>query len=188
MVDEEHTMTQYKVFHPDHETLGRTLLDFEDAVGGENIQPYFQKHGLVNIDPDAWYPEQKLLDVLSDISGQKNSMFDLVSIGLKTVEQAVIPPEYASLPLLTILENANETYKLNCRGTDIGGVQCEVVSSKHVKMICRFPDPDDYWYGCFYGYVKRFSPRDTNFSLYYDKDIPRRDKGGDVTIIHITWD
>jgi len=180
-------MPQYKVFHPDHETLGRTLLDFENAVGGESIQPFFQKHGLVNIDPDAWYPEQKLLDVLSDISEQRNAMFDLVSIGLKTIEQAVIPPEYEGLPLMTILEGANDAYQLNCRGTDIGEVRCEVVTPQHVKMICRFPDPDDYWYGIFYGYVKRFSPKGTSFTLSYDNDIPRRDKGGDVTIIHIAW-
>ena len=50
--------------------------------------------------------------------------------------------------------------------------------------------PDDMSYGLLYAYARRFLPPGTQFTVYYDPDIPARDYGGDreETIIHIEWD
>jgi hypothetical protein len=181
-------MPRYQVFSPDHEGPGQVLLDFANAVDAEEILPYFEKHGLTNIDPKAWYPHQKFLDVLSDISENPSAMFNFVSIGMKQAENAIIPPEFANLPLLTLLQGTGEVFKLNNRGSNVGELRCEVVTDHHIKMIMRIPQPDDLWYGIFYGYVRRFIPKGKHFTVYYDHEVPRRDEGGEVTIIHITWD
>lgn len=181
-------MAQWKVFNPDHEVTGQVLLDFANAVGGEEIVTYFERHGLTNIDPKAWYSMQTYLDVLSDIANtRRGGMFDFVSIGMKQAENVIVPPEFESLPLLTILQGSNNVLKLNNRGTDFGDIKCEVVSDKHVKLILRVPQPDDLWYGIYYGYVRRFRPKGSEFTVAYDPSALRKDTGGDTTILHITW-
>jgi hypothetical protein len=182
-------MTRWHVFHPDHEFPGQLLIDLANAIGSEDIMPYFEKHGMTNIDPKAWYPMQKLIDIYNEMQEAKSgTMFDFVSIGMKEAEQAIIPPQLQSLPLLSVLQSVGEVFKLNNRGTDPGEIKCEIVADKHVKMILRVTTPDDLWYGILYGYVRRFVPKGGHFTVFYDKDIPRRDEGNDVTIIHITWD
>ena len=182
-------MPRYTPFHPDHEYLGQVLIDFENAAGaGKRIQHYFQKHGLDDVSPSEWYPAQMFLDVLSDMTEHDDAqMMDLVSIGLKQVETAVMPPEFARLPLLDILGSMDVAYRLNNRGTDIGEIQCEVVDDHYVKMIFRVPQPDDIWYGVTYGYMRRFAPRDTYFTVEYD-EAERRDFGSETTVIHINWE
>lgn len=182
-------MVHYQLFHPDHEYLGQVLIDFENASGGVSIKPFFEKHGLVNIDPTAWYPAQKFMDVLNDIVSQPGrGMLDFISIGMKQAETAIIPPEYYELPLIDILHGLDAAYRLNNRGTDIGEIRCEQISDKHFKMFFRVPQPDDVWYGVCYGYLRRLVPSHMNFTVYYDENVPRREQGGDVTVIHIEID
>lgn len=181
-------MADWHVFSPDHEIPGQILIDLANAVGSEEILPFYQAHSLTNIDPKAWYPQQTVLDIYGEMASRKGgSMFDFVSIGIKEAEQAIIPPHFLALPLLTNLQSIGEVFKLNNRGTDVGEIRCETISDHHVKMIMRIPQPDDIWYGIFYGYVRRFIPRGADFTVTYDPAVPRRDKGGDVTIIHIKW-
>ncbi len=182
-------MPPWRVFSPDHEAPGKVWIDLANAIGSEEIMPYFEKHGMTNIDPNAWYPMQKIVDIYNDMAGKKTGvMFDFVSIGMKEAEQAIVPPHFESLPLLTNLQAIEAVFKLNNRGTDPGEVRCETVTDTHVKMILRVVTPDDLWYGIFYGYVRRFAPKGTHFTVYYDPDVPHRDNGGEKTIIHIKWD
>ena len=179
---------KWHVFSADHEIPGQIMVDFKNAVGADEIIPYFEKHGITTIDPTIWYPMQPLLDVYNDMAESKGDiMFDFVAIGIKTAEQGIFPPEFASLPLIAILQGVPIVFKMNNRGTDIGSVDLEVIDDHHVKFTLRLCQPDDIWYGVFYGYVKRFSPPGTPFKLYYDNDVPRRDLGGEYTILHITW-
>ena len=182
-------MAHWQVFSPDHEFPGQVMVDLANAVGIEEIMPYFEKHGMTKIDPKAWYPQQTLLDIFNDMDdSKKGAMFDLVSIGIKEAEQAIVPPYFESLPMLSILQGIGEVFKLNNRGTDPGEIKCETVTDKHVKIILRVPTPDDLWYGIFYGFVRRFIPKGTHFRVNFDPDEKRREFGGALTIIHISWD
>ena len=181
-------MPRYNVFSADHEIPGKILIDLKNAVASEEIGPYFKKHGMETIDPQAWYPMQKLLDIYNDMADNTLTMFNFVSIGMKEAEQAIVPPEFAKMPLLDLLVNVGRVFDLNNRGTNYGKCITEVVTPKHVKVTLRAATPDDIWYGIFYGYVRRFAPKGTHFTVRYDSDVPRRENGGDVTIIHIMWD
>ncbi len=181
-------MRHFTAFHPDHMMYGQNILAHERAIGSDRIHPLLEKHGLAQIDPQAWYPVQKWLDVLSDMADEGGAMFDFVSVGMKMVDNAIFPPELEKLPLLEVLKMVDKVYPMNNKGTDVGYVRCEVVNDKHVKMYVRVPAPDDEWYGIIYGYVRRFAPKGAHFTVHYDRDIPRRDQGGDVTIIHVLLD
>ena len=182
-------MAHYRVFSADQEIPGKILIDLENAVGSEEIMPFFVKHGMTNIDSQAWYPMQKLLDIYNDMTDHKDgTMFDFVSIGMKEAEQAIVPSRFQTMSLSEILMSVTQVFDLNNRGSDYGSCKAEKVTDKHVRVTIRAATPDDIWYGVFYGFVSRFAPKGVHFTLKYDPDIPHRENGGDETVIHITWD
>lgn len=180
------TSIHFEPFHPDHECSGHILLDFENALGSERIHPIFVSHGIDLIDPDAWYPVQPYFAALNEIASGDGSMLDFVSVGMKQVETAIIPPEYYEMPVEEVLEQMDFAYRLNNRGTDVGEVRADVIGNGHVKMYLRVPHPDHLWYGVCFGYMKRLT-RNVDFTVSYDEEFQRHDHGGDYTVIDITW-
>lgn len=180
-------MSKHHVFSNDHEQLGQMFLDIRHAINSEAFFPVFERHGLGEIDPEAWFPLQNFLDVLNEIEEQ-GGMFDLISIGKKIGEDIDIPDDMRVLPFFQLLNLAPEIYKMHNRGSDIGWILVEEVDDKHHKLILCVPDPDDLWYGIFYGFSRRHLPSDQRFSIYYDPDEPRRNEGGSRTILHLKLD
>jgi hypothetical protein len=177
---------KYAPFHPDHESLGHILHDFNDSVGGEELAEIFAHHGIIDLDWNEWYSATPYFDALNEIVDNGGAMMKFVSVGMKQVENAIIPPEYAELSIEELLLHLDAAYRMNNRGTDIGEIKVEPVSDNHMKMIFRMPHPDDIWYGVCFGYMKRLT-RTSYFNVEYD-DTHRRDFGADVTVIHIRWD
>ena len=122
------------------------------------------------------------------VDSKNATMFDFVSIGIKEAEQAIVPPQFQTMSLKDLLVNMEQVFHLNNRGSDYGYCKTDVVADKHIKVILRAVTPDDVWYGIFYGFVRRFAPKGTRFTVQYDPDLPRRENGGEATIIHIKWD
>ncbi len=181
-------MTRYTSFDPNVEIIGRNVLGFIKSANRDNILPILEKHDLAEIDPEKWYPLQNFLDVLSDLSEQGDAMFDFVSIGIKNAETVVFPPEFEGLSFDETLALTSEMSKTLHRNGDAGYITVEKVSEKRVKYTLKMPYPDDYVYGELYGMARRFLPPGTHFVMTYDDDIPRREHGGEVTIIHLTWE
>ncbi len=67
---------------PETELTGQTVLSLIKNINYQNIQAIIEKHGLTDIDPNAWYPLQDVLNVLREISDATNSTFNFVSIGM----------------------------------------------------------------------------------------------------------
>ena len=107
---------------------------------------------------------------------------------MKEAEQAMVPPQFSQMNLGDVLMGVTQVFDLNNRGSDYGSCKAEKVGDKHVKVTLRAATPDDIWYGVFYGFVRRFAPKGVHFTVKYDSDIPRRENGGEFTIIHITWE
>ena len=164
------------------------MFPFIKSINVQNFQPILEKHGLANIEPDAWYHIDDCLALLQDISEDGNAMADFVSIGMKIAETAVFPPEFSQLSYKQIMQTWNDAYHFNNKGSDTGDILYEEVSDKHIKMIHRTPFPDDYLYGGMYGAARRFLPPGSRMTVYYDETETRRDLGGDLTIVHIEWD
>lgn len=180
-------MPRYTLFHPDTEIIGQVILDFENAIVTDKFSTLFQKHGLTNIDARTWYPAQPWLDLLNEILEDGSSLLDLVSIGIRQLELAIMPDEFASKSLIEILTSMDEAYRLNYRGTDPGSIQTEVTSDHEIKMTVRSFEPDDLWYGNIVGMMRRFAPKDLAFNVNYDTQTRRRELGGNKTVFLITW-
>jgi hypothetical protein len=180
-------MVKYQAFSEDTEVIGQNVTAFIECSNRDAILPHLEKHGLDKIQPDKWYPLQDFLDVINDMMAAGGTTGDLVSIGMKMAETAVFPPEFDEMPLTEIMRDWNTAYELNNRGSDIGGFKVEIISDTHVKVTYRIPYPDDYNYGVFFGTAKRFLPEGTDFIVEYDADTPRRDDGGEETVVHIIW-
>lgn len=180
-------MKKYHVFHPDHEIIGHVVQDIEAAIGGEHLYPIFAKHGLAKVDPNGWYSMQDFLNALKELDEGGNAIFDLVSAGMNTIENLVVPPEFASMPQGDMLAQSDALYHTHSRGTDIGYIAVEQVADTHVILTYHTPLPDDYWYGIVYGFCRRFFPARTPAKVFFDTTVLRREEGGEDTVIHVTW-
>lgn len=179
---------QYKTFGPDAEVLGGAMMAFIESIHYTDFSTILERHNIEKIEPQRWYSQQLWLDVFTDIANQPGGSSNLVSIGMKIVETAPMPPEAAELPFTDIAMGFNEgAYLTNNRGKDIGGIEAQVVAPGHVVMIDRTPYPDDFVYGAYYALAKRYLPSGSDFTVSYDEHVPRRDNGGTETRVHITW-
>jgi len=180
---------EYISFDPDAEVAGYSMRSLILCLNQEHIQPVLEKLGLTEIDPDEWYPLQTWLDVFNEMqAGSISTMFDFVSIGMKVIELAKIPPDVANEDYEAIVLRHNDTYHNQHRGGDIGEYRVEKVDEGHIRVAVRTPYPEDFAYGVLYGQARRFLPEDTRFVVSFDENLPRRSQGGEETIIHIEWD
>jgi hypothetical protein len=176
---------------PGLETIGINLSAFYDNLQGENTKPVMEKHGVMNIDPQKWYPAQKLLDALNELSDMPDFMGNMVAIGKKIGEITPIPPEISEKPTLPqVLNIWDGLYQYLHRNGDAGQIVIEKVSDSHYRTGHSVLYPDDLSYGVAYAFARRFLPPKTGFKVYYDTEHPIRDYGGagEFSYIHIKWD
>jgi hypothetical protein len=105
---------------PNVEVIGRAILA---TIAGleKDIHPLLEEHGISEIHPDEWYPQQLWLDVLEAISegwGSRGAIMDLVSVGMRIPENALWPPEVDNVE--AALFSIDVAYKMNHRGGEIG--------------------------------------------------------------------
>lgn len=181
-------MARYVSFDQKVEVIGQNMLSFVQNINAQNVMPLLKKHGLAEIDPEQWYPLQRWLDVLSDLSAQAGGVFDMVAIGAAISQTALMPPEVEKMPFEQFLYLVDQVYQMQHRNGDAGKVEIEKVADRHMKVIVRVPYPDDLEYGTTYGFAHRFLPKDARITVEYDPDLPRREEGGERTVIHVTWE
>lgn len=172
---------------PGTELTGLTFLSFFTNIHHEVIRPYLDRYGLKGVDPQGWYPLQLALDILTDISADIDSSMNLVAIGAAAAEVSPIPPDVQCLPFEQFLLLYEKLYPARHRNGDPGWVRVEQLGPHHVKMILNVPYPDDIFYGLFYGFSRRFLAAGVPRTIEYDEDLPTKDQGGDVTVIHVHW-
>lgn len=180
-------MVQYKAFGPDAEVYGHAMLAFTESINFQNLKPILEKHNLLSIEPDKWYPQQIWLDVFNDVVASQNSTSNLVSVGMKIAETAVVPPDMEISFVDLMLGFGANSYCANNRGKDIGFIETRIVDEKHLVMVDGTPYPDEFVYGAYYGMARRFLPAGTPVVVQYDETEPRRSEGGKTTIVHIEW-
>jgi hypothetical protein len=180
-------MPLYQSFDPNAEIVGTTVSGFTKSVLYEDLTGVLKRHNLDNIDPTQWYPVQNLLNVYNDMAVKGNTSSVFVSLGMAAVQVSLdhMPAAMKSLTLAQFLSNYDSVWQSRHRGGDVGYVRFEQVNDNHFVMTFKSPYPDDIFYGAFYAYARHFCPRNKRFSVSYDTNHPRRDRGGEETVIHI---
>jgi len=113
-------MAEYSAFDSSVEIIGQTLLtnikSFPDYMK-ETALKIFEENGLVNINPENWFKQQKLLDAQKQI-GTKFGSNTLFLIGKNIPDNAIFPPGIDSIE--KALNTLNMAYKMNHRGDNVG--------------------------------------------------------------------
>ncbi len=180
-------MQTYQAFDPQSEMTGQSVQGMIKNLLHDDIAKVLARHHLDNIDPNAWYRLQDLLGVLNDVTGQGvNSTSIFVSIGMGAADLGYegLPPQLKDISLEQFLAAYGARYRTLHHG-DVGYVNFEKVSDDHFVLTTKVPYPDDMMYGVFYGFARHLKPKGKGVSVSYDSQQPRRDEGGDVTIIHV---
>ncbi len=180
-------LTSYQSFDPNTEIIGYNVLSFIQNVQAEEIKPILAQSGLDQIEPEAWYPQQKWLDVLTTLSGRSSAMFNFVAIGTAIAETAFLPPEVERMSFEQVIFAINDFYQMQHRNGDAGEIKVDKAAENHIILHVRVPYPDDLEYGTAYGFARRFLPPKTHFTVRYDEDCVRCEQGGEETVIHIAW-
>ncbi len=173
---------------PRMEVSGQTAMALIVNLEHDQIKPILETHGIGRIDPKQWYPVQKLLDVFSDVSELSGAMFNFVAVGMAAGELGAknLPSEMKAMSLEDFLLTYAQIWQTRHRNADPDQMKAEKVDHHHIKIIGKTPYPDDILYGIFFAYARFFLKR--SFVVKYDENTPRRDQGGEETIIHVRWE
>ena len=151
-------MSRLSVFlgqYPNAEIRGGQLLAIQQALG-DVVLPYFNSAGLSDVQPDGWYSMAAYLKVIYDISSNEHeTMFNLVAMGIKTVETAMLPPQIDTLE--KGLMAMQQGWQMNSRNARPVIWAHQKLDDRHFVCSNFSPFPKDQEYGVLSGFVRRFS-------------------------------
>lgn len=151
---------------PEVEASGASILSVI-ASAGSGLNPLLKKHGLDDVKPSEWYPQQQWLDFFRDLAESQGSMSDLVGIGMKIPETASFPPQINSVE--SALQMLNSAYHMNNRNDPVENRwEYNKVADDEYHITCSTPVPRDFEYGVVCGLVKRFCPKGLHYAVTRD--------------------
>ncbi|MEM7335020.1 MAG: hypothetical protein AAF490_23285 [Chloroflexota bacterium] len=175
---------KYYSFDPKCEVSGMSLGAILRSLRAPIYQKHIQNHGLEDVQPDQWYPLSKWMDFCNALKEDGAASPNFVSIGLKLASG--MPPVADGQSYEEIVMAHPRLYHQTHRNGFDGFYAVEKISDTHFKVTTKVPYPDDLVYGSLYGEARRYLPDDVAFTVAYDREITRRDHGGEYTVIHIT--
>ncbi len=178
----------YTAFDPESKVIGQAMLGFQAAADQAIIKPLMIKHGLVNIQPDQWYPLQKWLDVLSGIDENADkiaNMLTFVDIGRKVAESVYIPEEADRFAkeqgyVEFMHKFATLTFVREHQG-EVGQYTTDKLNDHHIRFTIMTPYPPDVVYGVIHGFATRYA---ASFVVQYEDLAMRNPQRGEPVIIH----
>jgi hypothetical protein len=176
-------MAQFVAFASNVEVNGNTVMAIAAGMGPAAL-PILTAHGLGDIRPDQWYPQQAWLDAFREIAeGPTASLIDLVAIGMAIPDNATFPPDINSM--VSALMSIDVAYHMNHRGGEIGHYHANVLNDHQVDLVCENPYPCDFDYGIVYSMARRFQPKGQCAYVYHDDAAPCRKRGDDSCTYHV---
>lgn len=178
----------YTSFDPEAKVIGQAMLGFSAVVEAKEMVPLLIKHGLTDVQPDQWYPLQKWLDLLTDLSqtpDKMSTMLIFIDIGSKVANNIFLPEEVLAFIrqngfVAFMVASASATYYRDHQGY-VGKHQVEKISANHFKMTLQTPYPPDFWYGLCHGLAARFCPL---YVVHYEDIAMHSAAPGETVILH----
>ncbi|MCD4685162.1 MAG: hypothetical protein K8S97_04415 [Anaerolineae bacterium] len=180
-------MVEFIAFDPNVETKGAAVLATLAALQSD-ASAILHRHGITEVDADAWYPQQACLDALKEISRMPElGTLGLVIIGIRIPELADWPDDITSTTVEDALNSINTAYQMNHRNGDIGYYHAERVDDTLIRVTCENPYPSDFDYGIIYGVVKRYAPSGVSFQVTR-APFPSRLNGDDMCVYKVIFE
>ncbi len=133
---------------PGTEVTGTGVLAYINNMQAYDYRTIVESVGLDDVDPNEWYPLERVMNLFNILSGLGNMTPYLVAVGMSIVDNATLPP--------SIDENAspfevyslwNDFLQINHRGGDVGTIHAKEVDADHIVVTLRDVYPDDVSYG-----------------------------------------
>ncbi|GEM_PF-5870192 len=151
------------------------FLEFESVV-----QEWLKESKIGTIDPNAWYPRQEWLNLLKKLEKHTNTTENQISIGIKVIENAVLPPDLVISSVTDAINVLIAVYvneQKNLPAGDTGYVVTKI-DDKHYEILDDNPYLFHVNYGYIYGILRRFLK--TPFTLTYEYLNPTQPEMGAV--------
>ncbi len=179
-------MTQFRAFSPKVEVRGVVVLSLVSVMGAfRSISlDALKKNGIVDPQPDKWYPQQAWLDsfrVIADKVGPNT----LYQVGRQVPQQYKYPPGIDSIE--TALSNLDDAYRKSHRGGEVGHYRFQILGLDAGQMTCDNPYPCDFDRGIISALAERFEPPGSLIDVRHEEDAPCKKLGGETCIYTISW-
>ncbi len=186
-------MAEFSSYEPEKvEVLGEVIESFILAFP-EKVRDFglaaLEKHGICDIDPNAYYKAQPFLLALRDIAQDVGRNW-MTRIGERIALRVELPPQWGTLR--AALEGLDKAYHSKYRGGEIGNWTYlhEGVSGGLTRgtMISRNHYCCAFDRGVLEGFAKRFRPDGvTDVLVRHDDSQPCRKNGADSCTYIVSW-
>jgi hypothetical protein len=132
------------------------LLALIENINVNDFSGTLESFGLAHIDPDQWYPLQTLIDLHDALANQPIAESNMIAIGVKAAETAILPPQIDTLEKL--LAGYDYAYRENYRHlSQDNRYEVQFVGDRKAVVINHTHNPNEIVYGVLWGFAKRFS-------------------------------
>jgi hypothetical protein len=180
-------MSTYVAFDNQTQISGRFILSAVEALGPE-VSIILQRHGLLNIQTDKWYPQQAWLDALMEMMmsrGNHTAALDLFRVGIRVAENIELPGHIRRVD--DLVNDANWVFENHYRNGTPGSVTASFTGPQRVRVVVRSPHPGDFLMGMIYGMAKRLVHGGGDFAVREDKEVRASIQEDDIHIFELTW-
>lgn len=157
----------------------------------EIIKPHFEEvmrqYGFAEADiqPEEWYSLQMYHDLMKVLREKSQDTLVLVSIGIKAIETAILPPEIDSIP--TGMQMLMDTHHLNLRNIpEHDRYRDLVIEDRRITVVEQTSFAHDIMYGYIYGLANRFRPEGTS-PVIKRTYLDEADPDADGALYEVTW-
>ncbi len=138
---------------PGAEMVGQSIADWVDNLNREITDPVFKKHGLDNIDPEAWYSLEIVVDLYHEMLQSEGGGPALVAMGKASAGPVQEIFKFSSYE--EFLDGAGKPFKAAIRNIpDEYGLIITRRGDKHYEITNNSIVPNDMIYGYLWEMLK----------------------------------
>jgi len=183
-------MTEYEPFDPGVEVNGRTILQVvDDALARFSAEhraaarEALAENGVVDPDPDEWYPQSAWLATVEAIAADlEPHILDRLGEQLPAVADWPDDPDGVEEALRSI----DDAYQRNHRGGEIGSYSFERTGDRTGEVTCRNPYPCAFDRGIVRAVAQAHAPVESFVFVEERGDACRRN-GADACTYTVHW-
>ena len=170
--------------YPEVLLRGETFLSIMQSINFHEfesvVDEWLVESGIGTVDPKEWYPRQEWLNLLKKLEDRSGSTTNQVSIGMKVIENVVLPEEVRIDTVYDAISMLVTVYVNNQQNLPTGDMGYEVrqVDDTHYEILDTNPYLFNVNYGYIWGILKRFLPHD--FTLEHEFMNPEEPEMGGV--------
>jgi hypothetical protein len=149
---------------PGSEMVGQSIADWVDNLEKEITDPVFKKHGLNDIDPEAWYSLEIVVDIYQEILQSDGGGMALVAMGKASAGPVQEIFNFESFE--EFLNGADKPFRAAIRNIpDEYGLTINRIADKHYKITNNSVVPNDMIYGYLWEILKLVRQPGQNYTF-----------------------